>query len=372
MVDELTVVKVRLKNLVKNKDSMKVIEGAVQRMNLLCTHVYQFLRLWILGIDKVPEINKDVFHMAFKALTPTSKGPKPRGLNGDYYETFLKFYDDVYSKLGYQEKISALNLSTITGYTFTQMVTALENNIKSHYLEYVRRFVNSHFKADIEATCEIKDKKLRQAAKKDLYFNLKKIKDDLINSTIEAPPCYQEWISNHRFYVVPGHFQIEDLYVNPLKYLKHMIYMSKNLEKQGLKQFQFFPLRKKLIPAHITLDTRALIDLFSENKGKEFKKVTKIRDEVWGRLFHTNYKVFRRNNYSFNHMITTNGHDVSIIFRSNETYQKNEEKNKRKEEQKKAEIKLAKEKEERLKLEEELSKIECPYCHKKFSLKKEN
>jgi hypothetical protein len=30
-----------------------------------------------------------------------------------------------------------------------------------------------------------------------------------------------------------------------------------------------------------------------------------------------------------------------------------------------------KEKEERLKLEEELSKIECPYCHKKFSLKKE-
>ena len=40
-------------------------------------------------------------------------------------------------------------------------------------------------------------------------------------------------------------------------------------------------------------------------------------------------------------------------------------------EQKKAEEKLAKEKEERLKLEEELSKIECPYCHKKFSLKKE-
>ena len=114
MVDELTVVKVRLKDLVKNKDSIKVIEGAVQRMNLLCTHVYQFLRLWILGIDKVPEINKDVFHMAFKALTPTSRGPSPKGLNGDYYKTFLKFYNDVYSKLGYEEKISALNLSTIT------------------------------------------------------------------------------------------------------------------------------------------------------------------------------------------------------------------------------------------------------------------
>ena len=66
---ERSVVKIRLKDILRNKEDMAVLEHFVRRMNVLCTHVYQFLRLWILGLEDIPEIDEEVFHMCFKALT---------------------------------------------------------------------------------------------------------------------------------------------------------------------------------------------------------------------------------------------------------------------------------------------------------------
>jgi hypothetical protein len=311
---ERSVVKIRLKDILRNKEDMAVLEHFVRRMNVLCTHVYQFLRLWILGLEDVPEIDEEVFHMCFKALTAgeSQAGPKPKDDNAYYFEQFQAFCEETYSKLNY-ERLDATNLSAISSYAFIQMKTALENNIKSHYTNHVRRFINKSFECG-------------STPKKEFYKQLAAVKRDVFNHTLESPEQFHRWIRKHGKRIVPEDFSIPDLYENPQDYLPCMIYMSRKMEKKGLKQFQFFPQRTSLIPKHITLDTKALIEIFSEQKGKDLKRVNEIKDIVWGEIFKTNNKVFRRKNHTFDHMITTNGYEASILFIPNEQYDDTQQK----------------------------------------------
>jgi hypothetical protein len=308
-----SVVKIRLKDILKRKNDMKVLEQFVKRMNVLCTHVYQFLRLWILALKEVPIINKDTFHMCFKALTATEnqRGQKTKGKNAELYATFKKFHNEMYSKLNY-ERLDATNLSGVANYAFVQMKTAFENNIKSHYTNHVRRFINKSFDRG-------------SLSGKEFHKELNAVKSDVFNHTLESPEQYHAWIKKYRKRIVPADHSIEKLYEKPQSYLKYIIYMSKKLQRMGFKQFQFFPQRTSLIPKHITLDTRALIEMFSDQKGEDIKFVSKIKGNIWGKIFKTNNKVFHRRNHTFDHMITTNGYEASILFVNSEHYEINEQ-----------------------------------------------
>jgi hypothetical protein len=310
---ERSVVKIRLKDILKRKNDMKVLEQFVRRMNVLCTHVYQFLRLWILTLEDVPIINNDTFHMCFKVLTAAKNqgGPKPKGKNAELYAIFKEFYDETYSELNY-ERLDATNLSSVSSYAFVQMKTAFENNIKSHYTNHVRRFINKSFDRG-------------SLSSKEFHKQLNVVKSDVFNNTLESPEQYRTWIKRYRKRIIPADHSIEKLYENPQSYLKYMIYMSKKLKRMGFKQFQFFPQRTSLIPKHVTLDTKALIEMFSDQKAEDLKSVSKIKGAVWGKIFKTNNKVFNRRNHTFDHMITTNGHEASILFVNSEHYAINEQ-----------------------------------------------
>src|SRR5579872_610827 len=109
MNESIRVVKIRLKDIIQKEAYIKVLENANKRINLLCCHVYQFLRLWILSLNntKIPEIDENVIHMCFKVIAKGSKrGPKPKGKNLKYYNVFREFYDTMYKDLGYSERIS--------------------------------------------------------------------------------------------------------------------------------------------------------------------------------------------------------------------------------------------------------------------------
>lgn len=310
---ERSVVKIRLKDILKQKSNIKVLEQFARRMNILCTHVYQFLRLWILTLEEVPIIDNDTFHMCFKVLTAAEnqRGQKPKGKNAELYATFKEFYDETYSELNY-ERLDATNLSSVSSYAFVQMKTAFENNIKSHYADHVRRFINKSFDCG-------------SLSSKEFHKQLNAVKSDMFNHTLESPEQYHAWIKHHRKRIIPTDHSIEKLYEEPQSYLKYMIYMSKKLKRMGCKQFQFFPQRTSLIPKHITLDTKALIEMFSDQKGEDLKSVGRIKGIVWGKIFKTNNKVFRRRNHIFDHMITTNGYEASILFVNNEHYAINEQ-----------------------------------------------
>jgi hypothetical protein len=216
------------------------------------------------------------------------------------------------------------------------MKTAIENNIKCHYLNRVRLFVNRYYNQEMKEECKsIQDMKNRAEQRKVFRKELYAIKQDMILNTLKSPEKYHKWILEHRLNLSPGFTQIEDLmadlYKHPQSYLKYLIYMSRTLETDKKKSFQFFPLRSKLTPAHIALDTTALITLFSvgplnENKAIQKKHIMEIRDEVWGDILVNKPFVDKRKHFYFNYMITTNGYDASILYASLEEFDKNETK----------------------------------------------
>lgn len=152
--DKYRTVKCPLKLIIKNQLDTTAFLDVVLRTHKLTIHVYQLLRLWLLQLynygedDKLPTIIEDTIKMAFKVLSPDSAGPKPKGDNLKIYNELKQLYDEEYKQLNYSTKIDAVNLSSIIGYSTTDIVTNIENNIKLNFIKYINRFVNSMFKVE--------------------------------------------------------------------------------------------------------------------------------------------------------------------------------------------------------------------------------
>ena len=161
----LRTTKMSLKSIIKKDDSnIRILSDAIDRTNQIVIHVYKFMRLFILNKYhnniKIPIINKDFMSMTFKALiTPGKAGPTPKGTNLAMLNEFKAFYESDYKDLGYTDKLDGSNLSQIFAYLEVDILTNIENNIKLNFLSYVRRFVNSSFKAQNSALLEDKSKK---------------------------------------------------------------------------------------------------------------------------------------------------------------------------------------------------------------------
>lgn len=370
------VIKTALKNITsnfRNSDGLsvqQVIEDAVYRIHIVRNHVFMFLRLWILhkvnAKEDIPLLTDSVINIAFKVLmTDSSAGPKTtKNLNIE--NEFKEFYNNVYAKLGYSpdKKINRLNLSCIINYLKIEIVTAIENNIKLNFLNYVRRFVNSAFKndhqKDIENTINkyqslinkkknIKDLKkhknneLREL-KKQQDKDLSNIKNDLINKNdiFISHKKYHNWINKHRQYIFPKNVDVDyqiDIENNPQKYLPNMIYICKQLQLNKTKLFQFFPLGKNMIPKHIPIDSPALIDLLYEqntknvntmqSKAETLKNQNGEYEKIWEQCFTIkDKKEFKMKNYEFDKCIITDGISVSIRFIHKSDVEKKKEKHK--------------------------------------------
>lgn len=329
--DKHRVLQIPLKRIIKNNSSISKLFDAVTRVNKLVIHAYQFLRLWILqkyhNNEIIPVINTDVIKMAFKVLATDSVGPKPKGTNKTYYNEFMQFYENEYRDLGYKEKIDGTNLSQIIGYTTISVLTAIENNIKLNFFNYIRKFVNSSFSKEhklILKNYSSKEKiKMNKHLKKELYG----VKQDLINNTKLSDIKYHAWIDKHRTNILPIDIdkccQI-DVNNNPQKYLKHMIYMNIQLEELECKMFQFFPLRTNIIPKYIPLDSKSIVELlFDKNLNEYLGNITKYQKEIWETHFKLDHSIFTLKNYTFDYYIMTDGVTVSIYFLHDNFTEKN-------------------------------------------------
>lgn len=316
--DKYTTIKCSLKHITKNKNDELIISDAVRRTNKIIIHTYQFLRLWILDKysknEEIPLITKDVIRMAFKTLTVKTKDPK--GENLKILNEFNTFYNDEYKKLNYKldQKISAKHLTQVLNFATTEIITSIENNVKNNFLNYVRRFVNSSFKKQNDEEKEkIKDKEERKKITKELKKEMGKIKNDLLKGTNTASNKYNEWITIHYKYIFPESYKNlndNDINNNPQKYLKNMIYMCRILEKNENKMFQFFPLRTEITPKYISIDTRALLELFFDDANSYFNKISEYKDELWEKMFNIKQKI--RNHYIFDYKLSTDGFAVSL------------------------------------------------------------
>ena len=301
--DKYRTIKCSIKTIIKKEDYTLILFDAVCRTHKLVIQCYQFLRLWILDIynnnKDIPEITEDTIKMTFKTIaTKSVGGPKPQGYNGKLLDEFSKFYENNYKDLNY-DKISSLNLSQILGYITTDMLTNIENNIKLNFISYVKRFVNSSFKKEHNEIIENTDKKNKYLIKKELKAELYKVKKDLINNTLNSNEKYHNWINKHKINIFPKEYKdtyIFDIQNNPQKYLKGMIYMCKELEKNETKMFQFFPLRNQCIPKYISVDSKTLVELFIEKYKNEYlSNIETYKNELWSKIFKLDNKIFIKN-----------------------------------------------------------------------------
>ena len=295
-----------------NEESQKIfntIQDAVYRTNYITTKTSLLLRLWCLDkyhnyID-IPLIDENTIKMSMKSLILPSSGPKPKNNNLLLLNEFKNLHNFTLE--------DGVNLSSILDYYAITILTSIETNIKMHFFDYVNRFINSYFKVLYKD--EIANKEFKKQLFKDLYV----VKNDILNGTMKANVKFHNWINEYRFKIVPEEFEINyyyDVKATPQKYLKYMIFMNIELEKIEGKMYQFFPIQSSIIPRHIQMDTKSVIELLVDKGKKKYLDNIEVNKEfLWDKYFNITQKI---KDYKFDNTIITDGYATSLRFIHND------------------------------------------------------
>ena len=296
----------------KNEEShniFNIIQDAVYRTNYITTKTSLLLRLWCLdnyhNDIEIPLIDENTIKMCMKSLLLQSRGPKPKNNN-------LLLFDE-FKQLHSFSLEDGNNLSAILDYYAITILTSIETNIKMHFFDYVNRFINSYFKVFYKN--EISNKEFKKQLFKDLYV----VKNDIINGTLKGSEKFHNWIKEYRYKIVPQDFEVNyyyDIKCTPQKYLKYMIFMNIELEKIEGKMYQFFPIQSSIIPNHIQIDTKSVIELLVEKEKKQYLNNIELNKEfLWDKFFNIVQKI---KNYKFDNTIITDGYATSLRFIHND------------------------------------------------------
>ena len=370
---KLHITSILINDTEKNKDikeNMDILENAIIRTNSITTKTYFLLRLWILhkyhNNLEIPVISEDTISICMKSIMLPSSGQKPKGNNAILLDEFKNLHNFTLE--------NGNNLSSILDYYKTTMLTSIENNIKIHFFDYIKRFVNSYFKNLYKEQIENKE------FKKQLYKEINLLKNDIINNTLTCDEKYHNWLKENRYKIVPENFENNyyyDIKITPYKYLKNMIFMCLELEKIERKSFQFFPIQTNAIPRHIQIDTKALVELYidtekhkhlldiwikdtpEEPKNKIKKNLYNCLEDnkefIWDTFFDIKQKL---KNYIFDYTIITDGYSVSLRFLHDDFIQGEKIKKLNMKEAKKALKGLSKEEKDKIKEEKKIKKKE--------------
>ena len=306
--DKYQCLKVPIQKILKSDTDIKTLEiinDAVMRTNYITIKSYFLLRLWVLekyhNNQKVPLITEDTIKMSMKSLVKASAGPKAKGNNLLLLQEFQKLHTFSLE--------DGKNLSAILDYYTTTMITAIENNIKMNFMDYIKRFVNSYFKSIHKDELQNKD------FRKQLYKELQVVKNDIINETLTSDTKYHSWLNENRYKIVPQEYDTSyyyDVKANPQRYLKYMIFMNLQLEEKEAKMFQFFPLQTQIIPRHIQIDTKSIIELLIDTDKKQYLDNVELNKEIiWDKFFTINQYLRK---YDFDYTIITDGYSASLRF----------------------------------------------------------
>ena len=193
------------------KENMEILQNAIIRTNAITTKTFFLLRLWVLhkyhNNQEIPEITGDTISMCMKSIMKSSSGQKPKGKNAILLDEFQNLNTFVLE--------DGSNLSSILDYYSTTMITAIENNIKMRFFDYIKRFVNSYFKYLYQDQMENKE------FKKQLYKEINVVKNDIINNTLTCDEKYHNWLKENRNKIVPETFENSyyyDIKITPYKY----------------------------------------------------------------------------------------------------------------------------------------------------------
>jgi len=334
--------KTSLKSILKHPEiNTRKINDVVIKAHKIVIHTLQFLKMYILHhyqtqSHTIPIIDKILILNVMKVVCGekhTNQGRLPKKETLELIENLTSFYIEHYKQHTQPEQLDYEYMSNVLSYLCEDIMTMYENNIQLHYVDYVERFVNVVWKKKmmVEKIRKIfPTKKEREARVRQLEKELRKIKNDLLNvdNNIEytSQPHYHKWITQQKKHILPDKekFQKQSIYYDlkckPMDYFPCMIAIMKRVENDEETISNVFPLRSSISPGYIRLDTITLVYLLlRKEQGKKGDYINqgntkKHEDKIWKFFFRTEKKVFHKTDFSFHHMISTDGVGVSILF----------------------------------------------------------
>ena len=343
--DYYKAVKVPIKHILKQPEiHLPKINNAVMKCHKIVVHTLMFMKLYLLDYyethQTLPVIDTKFINTIMKVVCgeKTEKRGKPASeITKQEKEKFIAFFEEHYLPLTQNKELNYTNLNTVLDYLKLTVLTVYETNIKSHFVEYVERYVNVMWKKQF-LTQKIKSKttltkKEKETKLRKLGNELRKIKNDILNvetTEYKSHSSYHSWINEQKKKIMPVKSKFEkqsiyyDIQCHPQDYFPCMIFMMKQIEKQEIKIKNVFPMRNDIIPKHIRLDTTTLVMLlFTKKQGGKGEYTTKgnlkiNENKIWNFFFNTERQCFQKPNYTFHHMIETDGVSATILFIRNE------------------------------------------------------
>lgn len=380
----------------KKLDIIDIINDTVYKINNIVYHTHNFLKLYILHLyhnrEQFPTLNRNFIMSIMMNIVSKKKdlrGSKTSEETNNIINNLKKFYNEHYKDLINEKDLVYCDyLSFSLTYEADNILTCIKNNITEHYLGHIKKYIRILFNYRRKLEDKEEDKKIRHTIY-NFYLDVINIK----NNTYLSDEIYHDIINKikRKFIPINKKFTKEslhyDLKTKPLEYLKYFIHINNHLELYNIKKnikeqnnlvkqdelllvdsileqyeklenneinikkvinisnyyyknnipdiklFNILPLKKSLIPSHITLDTASIVSiLFKKDKLKYLKDILKYKKFIWENFFKTDTKIFRKNNnFEFTGSIKTDGFSVSIVFGY---YDKNINKYKKKEEDK--------------------------------------
>jgi hypothetical protein len=351
------VIKTRLSNIVSNKDCIYNINDLVYRIHIIVIHTYQFLKLYLLHLyennKRFPKINKLFIERIINIVSFNATRTRPtKNTTIVAIRDLKKFYDDHYIQIIDQKDIpSRHKTSNILQYEASDIVKNITNMIKFTYVDKIRKFIKIYYYSTIIND----DKKTKEEKKKDNEQINLIIKDvlninDIKCNDLKSDQKFHEWIKLHKYKIINKKNNYEknkhgenslfcDICVHPFTYFKQLFYICKEVENISINKtcnrldckncrkkkeceynpkirlFSVFPLRTRLRPQYITIDSFAAVNSLSI-KGicKYQKHISDNKNNIWKNVCNMNNKIFKKNGYNFSHTIKTDGISCSIIF----------------------------------------------------------
>lgn len=329
-------VKTSLKSIVKSQEVIDKIEKAVININQIIFHIYNFLKLFYLSENTYPVVNPMLIKCIIKILFKKSSGGRKQDQKNIPLMTKLQnFYQKSYKKYMPKNVPSYTYLNNVIEYEIVGIITNFKNHIQLHFWDFLNKYINIFSCKDIDEFIIKNNKELSNQLKtrqtQILRNEVKKIKEDIHYNTNKCSPKYnyvkdlvKSIISKHKIKLNNLDEQIEN---NTLNFLPILVDMSKDIEdikkncdeheiQQKLKPINCFPLRKSLKPKYIKIDTATVVYLLF---GKNIRKYTtkgnlvKHTKGIWKRFFKTDKNEFKRKDYIFNNIISTDGIGCSIL-----------------------------------------------------------
>jgi hypothetical protein len=314
--------KTTLHTVVKKPEHTIKINNIVITINNLRCHTLQFSKLYLLHlfIEKIefPVINREYFQCIIRTLTYSVNKRREFTSSKVMYESINSFFILHYKELIHEQNINITGLQSVVRYMITDIITDYENNIKMRFYNHLKNYINSIYNKDLYINM------IRKLEKnKDIRKKLINIKTKHINKTIK---CLYEfsihsWLNIEYTNILPiKTFKKDsvfyDIQCNPQDYIKNMIFMNTFCEYNGTKTLNVFPLKRSIIPGHIRIDTKTIIENFTVENKKLYRSTGSIelfKDVIWNEIFKTDKQIFNGKKYKFHGSIQTDGFSISIL-----------------------------------------------------------